>query len=64
MALNDSIWNILKSMKSMQLQEKMLTGLLVMGEGEGETGEFFHLWQRISITFNPKPLLINMNIFL
>lgn len=36
MALNDSIWNILKSMKSVQLQEKMLTGLLVMGEGEGE----------------------------
>lgn len=64
MALNDSIWNILKSMKSMQLQEKMLTGLLVMGEGEGGTGDFFHLWQRISITFNPKPLLINMNIFL
>lgn len=48
----------------MPLQEKMLTGLLVMGKGKGGTGDFLHLWQRLSITFNPKPLLINMNIFL
>lgn len=48
----------------MPLQEEMLTGLLVMGKGKGGTGVFLHLWQRLSITFNPKPLLINMNIFL